>query len=204
MPHSFKPTAEQQAVVDAVLGGGDLKIKAYAGAGKTSTLRLIADHLSAKRGSYLAFNREIAGHARRGFPPNVSARTVHSLAYASVAPALTARVSIPAEPPHELAARYRLGPIQVPTVTGKTVEVTPFEIGRMVADGLGRFCRSAQLRPEAFHIPVDEKVDDKAADWLRESLLPCVVRLWNESSDPRGRSAIAPDVYLILLCHKDF
>jgi ABC-type transport system involved in cytochrome c biogenesis ATPase subunit len=91
MPHSFKPTAEQHAVVDAVLGGGDLKIKAYAGAGKTSTLRLIADRLASSRGSYLAFNKEIAEHARRGFPPNVSARTVHSLAYASVAPALTAR-----------------------------------------------------------------------------------------------------------------
>jgi superfamily I DNA/RNA helicase len=56
MPHSFKPTVEQNAVVDAVLGG-DLKIKAYAGAGKTSTLRLIADHLADKRGSYLAFNK---------------------------------------------------------------------------------------------------------------------------------------------------
>jgi hypothetical protein len=196
MSHLFKPTPEQHAVIDAVLGGGDLKIKAYAGAGKTSTLRLIADHLPGKRGSYLAFNKEIAQHARRGFPPNVSARTVHSLAYASVASALTSRVNLPAEPPHELAARYGLGPIQVPTITGKTVDVTPFELGRMVSDGLGRFCRSAQLRPDAFHIPVDEKVHETAADWLRESLLPCVVRLWNESTDPRGRSAIAPDVYL--------
>src|ERR1700757_4537327 len=102
MPRSFKPTAEQRAVVDSVLGGDDLKVKAYAGAGKTSTLRLIADHLTGRGGSYLAFNKEIAGHARRGFPPNVSARTVHSLAYASVAPALTARVSLPAEPPQEL------------------------------------------------------------------------------------------------------
>jgi hypothetical protein len=56
MPHSFKPTPEQHAVVDAVLGGGDLKIKAYAGAGKTSTLRLVADRLAGRRGSYLTFN----------------------------------------------------------------------------------------------------------------------------------------------------
>ncbi|CAE6964974.1 UvrD-helicase domain-containing protein [Paraburkholderia domus] len=203
MPHSFKPTVEQRAVVDAVLGGGDLKVKAYAGAGKTSTLRLIADHLAGKRGSYLAFNKEIAEHARRGFPSNVSARTVHSLAYGSVAPALTARLNVPGEAPHELAARFGLGPIQVPTITGKTVEVAPFEIGRMVADGLGRFCRSAQLRPEASHIPVDEKVHEKAADWLRESLLPYVVRLWNESIDPRGRSAIAPDVYLKVWAQTD-
>jgi ABC-type branched-subunit amino acid transport system ATPase component len=79
MPSPFKPTAEQHVVVDAVLGGGNLKIKAYAGAGKTSTLQLIADRLDAKPGSYLAFNREIAEHARRGFPSNVSARTWHSV-----------------------------------------------------------------------------------------------------------------------------
>jgi hypothetical protein len=84
----------------------------------------------------------------------------------------------------------------VPTITAKTVEITPFEVGRIVADGLGRFCRTAQLQPEASHVPVDEKVDDTAADWLRESLLPCVVRLWHESTDSRGRGAIAPDVYL--------
>jgi UvrD-like helicase C-terminal domain/UvrD/REP helicase N-terminal domain len=196
MRHSFKPTAEQLVVVDAVLGGGNLKIKAYAGAGKTSTLRLISDRLATKRGSYLAFNKEIADHARRGFPPNVSARTWHSVAYSSVSRALTSRVNLPAEPPHELAARYGLGPIEVSTITGKRVEVTPFELGRMITDGLGRFCRSAQVRPEAVDITVDEKVEDKAADWLRESLLPYVVRLWNESTDPRGRSAIAPDIYL--------
>jgi hypothetical protein len=196
MPQSINPTSEQCAVIEAVGRGGDLKVKAYAGAGKTSTLRLVATQLAGKRGSYLAFNREIAEHARRGFPSNVSARTVHSLAYASVAPSLTARAKLPVEPPHELAIRYGLGPVQVSTIVGKAAEITSFEIGRMIADGVGMFCRSAQSRPEATHIPVDEKVDEKAADWLRESLLPYVERLWTESTDPRGRSAIPPDVYL--------
>jgi hypothetical protein len=203
MSHSFKPTPEQHAVVDAVLGGSDLKVKAYAGAGKTSTLRLVADRLGNRRGSYLAFNREIAEQARRGFPPNVNARTVHSLAYAAAAPSLSARARLPSEPPQELAARFGIGPVAVPTITGKTVEITPFEIGRMIADGLGRFCRSAQLLPEAAHIPVDEKVEDKAADWLREGLLRYVRRLWHESIDPRGRSAISPDVYLKVWAQTD-
>jgi UvrD-like helicase C-terminal domain/UvrD/REP helicase N-terminal domain len=196
MPRSFVPTAEQEAIVDAVLRGGNLKIKAYAGAGKTSTLRLVASRLAGKRGSYLAFNREIAEHARRGFPSNVAARTMHSVAAASVASALRARLGLPAEPPHELAARYSLGPIQVPTILGKPVEVAPFEIGRMILDGLGMYCRSAQLRPEPLHVPVDEKIDETAAQWLREALLPYVVRLWEESTDPRGRTAISPDVVL--------
>jgi hypothetical protein len=195
-PSLFTPTPEQIAVVDAVRAGNDLKIKAYAGAGKTSTLRLIAQELSSRRGSYLAFNKEIADHARLGFPANVSARTVHSLAYSSVPSRLTARVNLPAESPHELAMRYGLGSVEAELITGKMAEITPFEIGRMITDGLGRFCRSPEPQPAPSHIPVDEKVDDHAARSLREYLLPSVVRLWNESIDPRGRSAIIPDVYL--------
>jgi hypothetical protein len=196
MSHAFIPTSEQLAVLDAVSGGGDLKIKAYAGAGKTSTLRLIAEQLSTKRGSFLAFNKEIADHARRGFPSNVVARTVHSLAYASVPAALSSRVKLPQEPPHELASRYGLWPVEVPTITGKKVEITSFELGRMVIDGLGMYCRSADPTPEAFHIPVDEKVHPEAAVWLRDTLLPSIQRLWRESVHPRGQSGIAPDVYL--------
>ncbi|SAL65175.1 UvrD-helicase domain-containing protein [Caballeronia humi] len=196
MATTFKPTAEQEAVVTAASSGDDLKVKAYAGAGKTSTLRLVAHHLGYRRGSYLAFNKEIAESARRGFPANVAARTVHSLAYAGAPSRLTARINLPSEPPHELAARYGLGAIEVPTITGKAVEVAPFEIGRMISDGLGRFCRSPDESPRAFHVPVDEKVREDAADWLRALLAPHVTRLWSESIDPRGRSAIQPDVYL--------
>jgi hypothetical protein len=192
MARLIRPTPEQQAIVDAVASGGNLKIKAYASAGTTSTLRRVANRLAHQRGIYLAFNREIAEHARRGFPPKVLAGTVHSLAYRSVSPALAARVNHPAEPPHELAARYGIGPVAVPLVTGKTVELTPFELGRMIVDGLGRFCRSADDAPKAIHVPVDEKIDDKAADWLREGLSPHVARLWSESTDPRSRSAIIP------------
>jgi hypothetical protein len=193
---TFKPTAEQEAVVTAASSGNDLKVKAYAGAGKTSTLRLVAHQLGSRRGSYLAFNKEIADSARRGFPSNVAARTVHSLAYAGAPSRLTARINLPSEPPHELAARYGLGAIEVPTITGKAVEIAPFEIGRMITDGLGRFCRSSDESPQAFHVPVDEKVREDAADWLRALLAPHVTRLWSESIDPRGRSAIQPDVYL--------
>jgi hypothetical protein len=52
---TFKATAEQEAVIDAVVRG-DLKIKAYAGAGKTSAPGLVANQLAGS--SYLAFNRE--------------------------------------------------------------------------------------------------------------------------------------------------
>jgi hypothetical protein len=41
----FERPLQQKVIVGAVLHGGNLKIKAYAGAGKTSTLRLLANRL---------------------------------------------------------------------------------------------------------------------------------------------------------------
>lgn len=193
---TFSPTNEQQIALAAAEAGETLKIKAYAGAGKTSTLELIAGRFASRRGSYLAFNRDIAAAAKRRFPSNVACRTVHSIAYASVDRGLTRRINLPKEPPHHLAERYGLGPMRVPTVIGKTVELSAFQIGRMVADGCARFCRSAQRAPEAWHIPVDEKVKDEEADRLRDYLLPHVKRHWQESTDPNGRAGISPDVYL--------
>ncbi|WP_320534221.1 3'-5' exonuclease [Robbsia andropogonis] len=192
----FASTAEQSAVIDAALQGGDLKVKAYAGAGKTSTLELLASAMGERRCSYLAFNKTIAEHARHKFPAPVNCRTVHSLAFASVNGALTARLNLPEEAPHQLAARYKIQPIRVPSVTGRDLDLEQFDLGRMIIEGLGRFCRSADAVPLAEHIVVDEKVDERAAAWLRSNLVPHVVRLWQESVDPKGRSAIIPDVYL--------
>ncbi|MGF6297833.1 ABC-type taurine transport system ATPase subunit [Paraburkholderia sp. WC7.3d] len=113
MKRSFIPTKEQQAVVEAALRVGDLKIKAFAGAGKTSTLQLVAGHFGHRRGMYLAFNREIAANAARRFPSHVGSRTMHSLAWASVSLSLRNRMSLQGEPPHELAvtgwARWKCG-----------------------------------------------------------------------------------------------
>ncbi|MDI9699015.1 UvrD-helicase domain-containing protein [Burkholderia cenocepacia] len=196
MPRTFRPTVEQLAIVDAAAQGGNLKIKAFAGAGKTSTLRLVADRFPERSGVYLAFNREIANQARQKFPSHVKSGTVHSRAYASAPSALRNRMSFQTEPPHELANRYRLGSVRVSSVLGKPVELLPFEIGQMITDGLGRFCRSAQARPETTHIPVDEKISGDAASAIREWLLPYVVRLWGESIDPKACSAVPPDVLL--------
>ena len=54
----FKPTAEQEKILEYVKDSEitKLKISAFAGAGKTATLRLIAQALHDKRGMYLAFN----------------------------------------------------------------------------------------------------------------------------------------------------
>ena len=53
----MKPTKEQLDAMDLANTHCSFKISAYAGAGKTSTLKLIGQTLSDKNGLYLAFNK---------------------------------------------------------------------------------------------------------------------------------------------------
>ncbi len=75
----MRPTLEQQAVVEAAMTGDNLKVQAFAGAGKTSTLALVAESLPG-RGLCLAFNKSIAVEAAGRFPRSVKCATVHATA----------------------------------------------------------------------------------------------------------------------------
>jgi hypothetical protein len=82
MPLLSHPTAEQVRALDLFSTGGSLKINAFAGTGKTTTLEYLASH-SRAQGIYLAFNKSIADNAAGRFPSNVRCQTTHSLAYRS-------------------------------------------------------------------------------------------------------------------------
>lgn len=76
---NLRPTPEQEIAIDLFSKGGSLKINAYAGTGKTSTLELLS-HSTKRRGQYIAFNRSIVQEAKERFPNNVDCSTSHSLA----------------------------------------------------------------------------------------------------------------------------
>jgi F-box protein 18 (helicase) len=75
-------TEEQQAVVRSPSEA--LKVVAFAGAGKTSTLRAYAEARPERRMLYLAFNNAIAREAAGRFTSNVTCLTTHSLAFRAV------------------------------------------------------------------------------------------------------------------------
>lgn len=77
----MNPTQEQQNAIEMAKSGKSFKMIAFAGAGKTSTLKLIAEALADKKGVYLAFNKSVAQEAQEKMPLNIEARTFHSLAY---------------------------------------------------------------------------------------------------------------------------
>lgn len=75
----MKPTAEQEAIYGCK--AQVLKVSAFAGTGKTTTLRGFAEANPHDRILYVAFNKAIQVEAEQKFPSHVTARTAHSIAY---------------------------------------------------------------------------------------------------------------------------
>jgi superfamily I DNA/RNA helicase len=77
-------TKQQKEIVEAVQKYKSIKINAFAGTGKTSTLKLIATKYETKRILYLAFNSSIKNEANSIFPANTDIKTTHGLAYGAI------------------------------------------------------------------------------------------------------------------------
>lgn len=76
----FKPTTQQQNIIDLAKQGKSLAVKAFAGAAKTSTCIMVAKELPTSS-LYVCFNKSIATEATTKFPSHVVCRTMHSIAY---------------------------------------------------------------------------------------------------------------------------
>ena len=63
----MKPTKEQQEIIDTFKTARVLKVNAVAGSGKSSTLRLLAEH-NVIPSLYVCFNKIIQQEAETKFP----------------------------------------------------------------------------------------------------------------------------------------
>ncbi|KAL0962840.1 hypothetical protein UPYG_G00346190 [Umbra pygmaea] len=78
-------THEQQKILNHDIQRHHMvKIMAFAGTGKTSTLVRYAQQRPHLQFLYMAFNKSVANQAQRCFPSNVDCKTVHSMAYGAV------------------------------------------------------------------------------------------------------------------------
>jgi F-box protein, helicase, 18 len=75
-------TTEQEAIINQPISHGQvIKIIAFAGTGKTTTVCEYAKKYQHECFLYLAYNKSVQIEATRKFPSNVSCRTAHSLAF---------------------------------------------------------------------------------------------------------------------------
>lgn len=74
----LSPTEEQRHVVSLAKAKDNLQIRAFAGTGKTATLRMLAEEIEGPK-LYVAFNKRIIEEALEGFP--AEAKTLNSVGW---------------------------------------------------------------------------------------------------------------------------
>lgn len=148
--NTFALTEEQTTIVDAagkLKPGESLKVIAFAGAGKTTTLKAVAKGSGLGNGVYVAFNKAIATDAKRSFPSNVDCRTMHSIAWRAL--------SIRAD---DIDNRALSGPTihamgkNVPWLSRSTVGLSEAAQARLVGRVVSLFCQSADQKIGQSHI----------------------------------------------------
>lgn len=162
------PTAEQQAAIDRFLTRRPLKIAAFAGAGKTTTLRMLAA-ATRSRGLYLAFNRAIAAEAREKFPRSVDCRTTHAIAFRAAMPHYGSADKM----------TKRVHAKQLAQVAGYTDRIFPGSLhlndvhqAHLVLGTVRQFCQSSDRAIGLTHVPrygrllgASEKIVSEVRAW---------------------------------------
>ena len=164
-------TDEQRGVVESAAPA--LVVNAYAGTGKTTTLRAYASARPQQRMLYLAFNKVTASEAAASFPPNVSCRTVHSLAYTAVG--------------HRY--RHKLGPLRASDIKRLYQGVTA-AMAELLVQTLERYMVSADESIDIEHVPSELALSD------RQQFAAAARRLWNDMQDEDKSTPLPHDGYL--------
>lgn len=192
----MKPTTEQTDAVAKFQSGGALKINAFAGTGKTTTLKLLAESTK-RRGMYLAFNKAIAADAKAKFPPNTTCSTVHSLAFRATPQAfrrgdkMTGSINANAVATH-------LG-YEDTFIEG--VRFPPRLQGHLTLETLRKFLQSGRDAVDAGDVPDIGKLQtmsDEARTNLQTKAVEDAQRLWQRMCDPEDAIPLGHDGYLKL------
>ena len=131
-------TAEQQDIIQCDLEPGQiLKVMAFAGTGKTTTLVEYARQRPQTQFLYIAFNKSVQLEAAAKFPSNVTARTSHALAFRAKGH------------PH----KERLVPGFRANLVMDALELTQVEDARFAMETLNAYLVSADAKVTKRHIP---------------------------------------------------
>jgi hypothetical protein len=193
------PIVEQEAACELFKKREGLRIDAYAGTGKTTTLQLLAGS-SSERGLYLAFNRSIAEEAQLRFPPRVACATSHSIAFRSISRTfgypewkLTGALT-----PNIIAASFKM-PELITFRSGITLPNLLY--CSIVLGSIKRYLQSDDEEPERKHIPrygYLEAVQENQFDEFTYQVIDHVRAVWNAMRHKSNGLPLSHDGYLKL------
>jgi F-box protein 18 (helicase) len=139
----FELTQEQKDIVSCdLLPGQILKVIAFAGTGKTSTLVEYAKDRPHMRFLYIAFNKSVQNEARKKFPSNVTAKTSHAIAFRS----------------HGYMHQDRLVTSFKPSLVKEVLGLDSFEDSKYTIDTLYNYLVSKDPKVSKWHIPYETRI----------------------------------------------
>lgn len=194
----FNPTDEQHKIIEAAKSGKDLVVQALAGTGKTTTLKLLAEALNDKKGTYIAFNKAIVDEAITKFPPNVKCRTAHSLAYGQVGIHYKNRMSNHSRITLKQVGHW-LGVKKISYRVQKDSHILDeAQVANLVISSVGNFCKSIDSRITKNHIeiPFLASFDKKQVANFQKELLPFAIKAWDDIQESEGFLKFDHDYYL--------
>lgn len=194
----FKPTDEQAAALEAFLQGRSLKINAFAGSGKTSTLQLLAN-ATGLRGQYLAFNKSIVADAGDKFPNTVDCSTSHSLAFRAAASGYKQDIG---KLTNRCTAKQLVEVLDIRRRRfGDKYTVTPDSQGYLYLETIRRYAQSADDEIGRQHVPTLGALRTAPEEILQEVshfALEGARKVWSRMLSERDPLPLGHDGYLKL------
>lgn len=204
------PTDEQNNVCEMSKLHKMMKISAYAGAAKTSTLCMVAEGLVVPS-LMLTFNKSLAEEAKGRFPSWVECRTTHSLAYQSHGAPMRNKLKRPpgayrnvAGTGSEIAKYFKTGDF-IYQIKGEydTRRMKAGGVGVAIKETVAKFEQSADEKISYKHVstsPCDSLLlrDEDAMRAYKYLVLGAAEKLWALRIDLRSDVLATHDTYLKL------
>lgn len=192
----MRPTKSQREAVEAFGSGQSFRLVAFAGAGKTTTLKLMAES-TGKRVLYLAFNSSVAREGRARFPKNTTVLTLHGLAFrATVARREELRAKFAARE-GQVLVRDLLEWLEIPE---EVCGMPRYGVAVAVAGTLAAFLASAEGRPRLDMVPRTAvlSVEEREREAFAREVVGLAERAWELMRDPKSPFPLSHDGYVRL------
>ena len=166
----FKPTP-----------GSIVSVQAYAGSGKTFTLKEFADANPSLKILYIVFNKAIKDDAKKKFPKNVECKTSHGLAVTRY---------------KHFAHKYRqfISVSEYRAMMGED----DWRVVKLAINGLTHFMNSDEHESTTEHVLKDLSKTDKISQSRLDQALRAAKRTWQMQSDPLNDAYCSPNTILKL------
>ncbi len=197
------PTVEQAEAIEHFLKRNTLKINAYAGTGKTSTLQMLAASTTA-RGQYIAFNKSIVADAKSKFPNSVNCSTIHGLAFRAMAPTYSGNTDKLAGKTNanQLAELLKLQKWRI----DRDHSLAPRSQGYLILETIRRFAQSSDSEPALSHVPLHgslKAASEATLNVVRDFAVRGAKHVWEKMKSPDDSIPLGHDGYLKLWAQTD-